>query len=146
MRAQQEITPPRWADRLLAWYCKPELLEDLQGDLHECFARNVERKGVVRARLIYMVDVLKFFRLYIVRKPRFIDLLINWIMITSYVKTSGRTIFETVAFPSMANHAPISAYDMSIGLVVIVAIALAMIASQTLKVVRMNPAHVLKSE
>src|ERR1700761_7618681 len=63
------VQPPRWASRFLGWYCRPELLEDLQGDLYEFFGRNVEKRGVFIARLIYILDVLKFFRSYTVRKP-----------------------------------------------------------------------------
>ena len=51
--------PPRWADRLLEWYCRPELLEDLQGDLREYFNRNIKSVGKRRARLIYVIDVFK---------------------------------------------------------------------------------------
>jgi len=61
--------PPKWATRLLTWYCRPELLEDLQGDLNEYFQRNLENRGVAAARLIYSIDVLKFFRSYTIRKP-----------------------------------------------------------------------------
>jgi putative ABC transport system permease protein len=61
--------PPRWATRFLAWYCRPELLEDLQGDLNEYFQRNLRERGVFAARLIYIIDVVKFIRSYIIRKP-----------------------------------------------------------------------------
>ncbi len=61
--------PPRWATRLLALYCRPELLEDLEGDLNEYFDRHVLSKGLWRARLIYVADVLKFFRIYTLRRP-----------------------------------------------------------------------------
>ena len=61
--------PPKWAVRFLAWYCRPELLEDLQGDLHEYFHRNLRERGAFTARLIYIIDVMKFMRSYILRKP-----------------------------------------------------------------------------
>lgn len=61
--------PPRWAQRFLEWYCRPELLEDLQGDLNEYFDRHVQRKGLWRTRLIYVIDVLKFVRPYTLNKP-----------------------------------------------------------------------------
>ncbi|HEV9038045.1 MAG TPA: ABC transporter permease [Puia sp.] len=63
--------PPKWATRFLTWYCRPTLLEDLQGDLNEYFHRNVRERGASSARLIYIIDVLKFFRPYIIRKPSF---------------------------------------------------------------------------
>src|SRR5271154_4498100 len=98
MKDDLNIMPPRWATRLLSWYCKPELLEDLEGDLNEYFQRNVKANGLRKAKLIYVIDVLKFFRLYTIRKPEFVNLLINWIMLSSYIKTSGRTIVRNPLF------------------------------------------------
>ena len=65
----KESQPPAWAKKFLAWYCRPELLEDLEGDLNEYFFRNIEEKGVFYARLIYAMDVIKFLRSYTIRKP-----------------------------------------------------------------------------
>lgn len=94
-------TPPRWATRLLRAYCRRELIEDLEGDLLEYFDRNVKIRGVRIARWIYVLDVLKFFRLYTVRKPAFINLLIQWIMLTSYAKTSARSVVRNKLFSSI---------------------------------------------
>ena len=54
--------PPRWADKFLEWYCNEELLEDLQGDLHERFHDRVKRRGVFVARILFVVDVNAFFK------------------------------------------------------------------------------------
>jgi len=113
----KKLAPPAWATKLLTWYCKPELLEDLQGDLNEYFDRNVKAKGVRKAQLIYIIDVLKFFRLYTIRKPEFLNLLISWIMIGSYIKTSGRSIIRNKLF-SAINIIGL-AVSMSVGLVLI---------------------------
>jgi putative ABC transport system permease protein len=109
--------PPRWATGLLEWYCKRDLFEDLSGDLHEYFVRNVETKGIKKARLIYIIDVFKFFRPYTIRKPKFLNILIQWIMIGSYVKTSGRNILRNKLF-STINIAGL-AVSMSVGLLLI---------------------------
>lgn len=109
--------PPRWATWLLEWYCRPELLEDLQGDLNEYFERNAKTKGLRTARLIYVLDVLKFFRTYTIRRPKFINLLIEWIMIGSYIKTSARNIVRNRLFSSI-NIVGL-AVSMSVGLLVI---------------------------
>jgi hypothetical protein len=61
MKNQKQTLPPRWAQRLLEWYCRPELLEDLQGDLNEYFERHCQTKGTRKAKLIYVSDVIKFF-------------------------------------------------------------------------------------
>ena len=91
-------SPPAWAEQFLAWYCKPELLEDLQGDLNEYFERNLHKKGRRKARFIYVLDVLKFFRPYTLRKPHLLDLFINFIMLGSYIKTSRRNIVRNKLF------------------------------------------------
>lgn len=117
MSVKQKNHPPRWATRLLSWYCKPELLEDLEGDLNEYFGRNAKTKGARRARFIYIIDVLKFFRVYTIRKPKFINLLIHWIMIGSYVKTSGRSLMRNRLFSGI-NIIGL-AVSMSVGLLMI---------------------------
>src|SRR5258706_5710513 len=119
-RADEEekgIKPPRWAERFLTFYCRPELLEDLQGDLNEYFYRHVKAKGSRRARFIYTIDVFKFFRSYTIRKPKFLNLLIQWIMIGSYIKTSGRSIVRNKLFSSI-NIIGL-AISMSVGLLMI---------------------------
>lgn len=121
MNTSKNIAPPRWAERLLQWYCKPELLEDLQGDLFEYFERNKKSKGVTRAKLIYILDVFKFMRLYTIRKPEFINTLINWIMLGSYVKTSGRNILRNKLFSSI-NIVGLGV-SMSVGLIMIAMLA-----------------------
>lgn len=114
---KKEIHPPRLAEKFLSWYCKPELLEDLQGDLNEYFQRNLKAKSSTRAKLIYIMDVIKFMRLYIIRKPEFINLLINWIMLGSYIKTSGRSIMRNKLF-SAINMVGLSV-SMAVGLLMI---------------------------
>ena len=56
------VTPPRWANRFLKWYCAPALLDEIEGDLHEVFFVRVKKQGLQKARLLYMKEVLLFFR------------------------------------------------------------------------------------
>src|SRR6516162_2664518 len=112
----KNIQPPRWATRFLQWYCKPELLEDLQGDLNEFFERNVQTKGARLARLTYIIDVLKFLRLYTVRKPSFQNPLFKRVMLESYIKTSGRVIVRNKLFSGINIIG--MAVSMSVGLLV----------------------------
>src|SRR5688572_31547001 len=114
---KQRHHPPFWAQRLIEWYCKPALAEDLIGDLNEYFERNVRSIGPRRAKLIYIIDAFKFFRSYTVRRPTFINLFINWIMIGSYIKTSGRSLMRNKLFSSI-NIVGL-AISMSVGLLLI---------------------------
>ncbi|MGA0560362.1 ABC transporter permease [Larkinella sp. VNQ87] len=51
--------PPRWADRLLEWFVNADLLEYVQGDLHETFHKRVAQVGASRARREYVWAVLQ---------------------------------------------------------------------------------------
>lgn len=117
MKDQGQHHPPSWAQQFIEWYCKPGLVEDLTGDLNECFERNVQRLGPRRARLIYIIDAIKFFRSYTVRKSIFSTSFMNRIMIGNYVKTSGRNLLRNKLF-SAINIIGL-AISMSVGLLLI---------------------------
>ncbi|MGN7722364.1 ABC transporter permease [Chitinophaga sp. 22620] len=114
---EEQHHPPAWAQRFVEWYCKPGLVEDLTGDLHECFERNVQSLGPRRAKLIYIMDAFKFFRSYTVRRSIFVNVFMNRVMIGSYVKTSGRNIMRNKLF-SFINILGL-AISMSVGLLLI---------------------------
>lgn len=111
------VSPPKWAQQFVEWYCKPKLAEDLLGDLNEYFERNLEKLGPRRARFIYVIDALKFFRPYTVRTPKFINVFISWLMIGSYIKTSTRNVMRNKLFSSI-NIIGL-AISMSVGLLLI---------------------------
>jgi putative ABC transport system permease protein len=60
--------PPRWADRFLEWYCRPELLEEIQGDAYELFDKRLAQQGLGSARRSFAWDVLRSFRRSTIRK------------------------------------------------------------------------------
>ncbi len=60
--------PPKWARRLLAWYCKPHLLEEIEGDLNELFAERVAAEGERAARRQYAWDVVRYLRPHTMRR------------------------------------------------------------------------------
>ncbi|MEQ8810109.1 MAG: FtsX-like permease family protein [Imperialibacter sp.] len=109
--------PPPWASRLLEWYCRPSLYEDLQGDLLEYFERNKEAKGARYARFIYIIDVLKFFRLYTVQKPQIFKGVGQFVLLSNYFKTSVRSMGRSKLFTSI-NVAGLS-LSMMVGLFMI---------------------------
>lgn len=68
MSAPKIPVPPRWADRFLEWFCRPDLLEEIQGDVYELFDQRLEEKGAGAARRAFIWDVLRSFRLSTIRK------------------------------------------------------------------------------
>ncbi|MEM8565955.1 MAG: ABC transporter permease [Bacteroidota bacterium] len=57
-----KMSPPRWADRFLEWYCAAGLLDEIQGDLYEAFYIRAEQYGSRRAKWLFVKEVLLFFR------------------------------------------------------------------------------------
>ena len=63
-------TPPKMADRFLQWFCRDNLLSEIQGDLLELFQREVRLYGLRRARRRYFINVLSFLRPFTLKKKR----------------------------------------------------------------------------
>ncbi|MEM1134471.1 MAG: FtsX-like permease family protein [Bacteroidota bacterium] len=86
-----EKAPPKWADKFLEWYCKPELLEEIQGDIYELFDTRSLQKGIRIARLFFMLDVIRSFRLSTIKHIQ-----INFypIMLGNHLKIASRTLLK----------------------------------------------------
>ncbi len=59
--------PPDWALKFLRWYCRPDLLEEIEGDAYELFSRKAKESERI-ARLQFVWNVGRFFRLKNIRK------------------------------------------------------------------------------
>lgn len=117
MKKGNYTPPPRWATRFLRWYCNKNMLEDLEGDIHEFYLRNINAKGRRVASLIYILDVLKFLRIYTVTKPSINKTMKHFLLIDNYIKTSSRNLRHNPLF-SLINVAGL-AISMSVGLLLI---------------------------
>lgn len=54
--------PPKWADRFLEWYCDEQLVNEIQGDLHEMYHLRVEKSGRFRAQFLFIWEVIRSFK------------------------------------------------------------------------------------
>ncbi len=68
MKQEEHHTPPGWADRLLESFCAAHLLEEVQGDLQELYGKWVKKHGVRKARWLYIMHAIKFFRPYALKR------------------------------------------------------------------------------
>lgn len=60
--------PPKRAISFLHWFCLPELVDEIEGDLYESFQLNIAQMGLAQARRKYWIDVLQFVRPRFIRK------------------------------------------------------------------------------
>ncbi len=62
MESTPQYRPPKWADRFLQWYCDTELINEIQGDLHEVFYMRSEKVGRSRAQWLFVWEVFRSFK------------------------------------------------------------------------------------
>lgn len=87
------IEPPKWALRFLHWYCKPELLEDLEGDLYEIFDRKVATSGPKAANRLFGWLVFRSFRWSAIKKNQLLKN--NLLMINGQnLKVAARVLWR----------------------------------------------------
>lgn len=55
---------PRIPHFFFKWYCRADKYEELHGDLEEFFYERVEEKGIFKAKLFYLWDVVRCFQPY----------------------------------------------------------------------------------
>ncbi len=91
---RQDIQPPKWALRLLRWYCKPRALEIIEGDIFELFEKRIAQGEAKMARRKFGWDVLRFFRLRYIKGINDINSLNNIAMFKNYFKISLRSLYR----------------------------------------------------
>lgn len=88
MRRPQGI--PKWPYAFFKFYCKRSRFEEMHGDLEEYFYQRVERLGMVKARWLYLRDVLRCCQPYAWKTPH-IYKNSNIMMFNNYFKTASRS-------------------------------------------------------
>lgn len=117
MKAKRSL-PPHWADRLLSWFCKDEVLENIQGDLHEIYRKRTNVLGRRKANLLFVRDVFSLLRPRLIKKLRGTYHLNQYGVIKNYLKTSVRSIKHNALFSGI--NVIGLAISMSVGILMIV--------------------------
>ena len=60
-------TPPRTAEKFLAWFIREDLKEEVQGDLLEKYLDHREKYSSRKANLLYWYQVLHYLRPFAIR-------------------------------------------------------------------------------
>jgi putative ABC transport system permease protein len=100
MNKKQQHSPPRWATRLLQWYCASHFLEEVQGDLEEEFQYQVQQSGIRKARFDYIRSVLGFMKPFAIKRKSSSPLnsINSMNMLKHYVKIAFRNTLRHKAF------------------------------------------------
>ena len=55
--------PPKWADKLLDWFCPSELVEFVRGDLYEIYEARIVSQSVLKSKVLFVRDVISTTRM-----------------------------------------------------------------------------------
>jgi len=99
MTTQRHI-PPRLATRFLEWFCRPELAEEVQGDLEEAYLTNLLERGRYVAGWIYWFEIILFIRAHTIRRrdPQRAGGSIMW---KNYMKVAFRSIRKQKSYSAI---------------------------------------------
>lgn len=70
MPSENKFTPPGLADSFLSWFCRGDLLEEIQGDLHEYYEEELEVYSYWKRNTLYWFHLLNFLRPFAIKKSR----------------------------------------------------------------------------
>jgi putative ABC transport system permease protein len=90
---EKKPTIPRLPHAFFKWYCQPAMYEEMHGDLEEFFYERAAEKGLFKARLLYLWDVLRCFQPYAWRRPT-APTNAGAIMFRNYFKISLRSLMK----------------------------------------------------
>ncbi len=82
--------PPSLYTKLLKWFCRESLYDELQGDLEEVFYSNLEAIGYAHAAKVYRREVIQLFRPSVIKKTQ-IKMPANNLL-PHYLKTTFRNL------------------------------------------------------
>jgi len=90
----RQYNPPRIMLRFFRWFCHPELLKYIEGDLMELYDERVEEFGKQKADRMFVVDVVLLFRRGIIRTPKQNESINHYGMYKSHIKFGWRNLLK----------------------------------------------------
>ncbi|HEY9487791.1 MAG TPA: ABC transporter permease, partial [Chryseosolibacter sp.] len=92
-----DIQPPKSAERILLWFLRSDLAEEVQGDLEEKFYATARKRSLFKAKLNYWYQVLNYMRPFAIRKAKSIP--VNHCdMFQNYFKIGVRNLLKSKFF------------------------------------------------
>ena len=95
---KEKSAPPKYMIRFFRWFCHPDYLEDIEGDLLERFDHNAKEINYKTAKREFIRDILKLFRPEIIKPVEGTYRLNFYGMFKNYLKISWRNIAKNKVF------------------------------------------------
>lgn len=92
---------PDLALKFLRWFCPPELIESVEGDVLEQFEVDLKEAGPRIARRKFVFNVFKFFHPQIILRNKFSHQIIDTIMLSNYFTIAYRNMLKNKVFTAI---------------------------------------------
>ncbi len=89
------------AVKLLNWFCKDSLIEEIEGDLFEKYSQRVNKFSKFKNDLLFLFEVLSFFRPIIIRNDLFNINFLRVNMLTINIKFALRNLYKNFFFSTI---------------------------------------------
>lgn len=94
MNKRSEQRAPKWLLQFFRWFCHPDFVEDIEGDLLERFDSHSKRFASINANWKFALEILYLFRPGIIRPIRLNNTFIHPAMIQHNLKISYRSFIR----------------------------------------------------
>ena len=98
MKNEKIIFPPQLPLQFFRWFCHPDLLQSIEGDLIELYDEQMKSSGKRKADLQFIIDVLLLFRPGIIRPAEGAHHFNQYGMFKNYFKVGIRNILKYKVF------------------------------------------------
>lgn len=109
MEYEPKIVPPKNLIRFFRWFCDPDLVEDLEGDMIELFEERYQTNRA-KAKTLLLWEILLLFRPGIIRNFEGYKNLNNYGMFKNYIKSAWRSFMKYKTFSA------INIFSLTIGM------------------------------
>ncbi len=101
MNPENNTRPSALFLRLFRWFCDPDIVEDLEGDLLERFEIRARKKGQRKAKWLFIKDVTQLFRPGLIRFFKETQKRNSLGMYKNYFKTARRNLLKQKMYSSV---------------------------------------------
>ena len=89
---------PKWGLRFFRWFCHPDYVEDIEGDLIENYNRQYKKYGKHKAYWLFLLQVLTLLRPNLIRPISFFNHLIHPLMFRQDLKVGFRYLLKNKSY------------------------------------------------
>lgn len=94
-----ETQPPKFATNFLRWFCRPDFLEDVEGDLMEFYEYKAQKSGIRKAKWSYIKEVLFLFRPKMIKRKK--NRLSNSDLFKNNIKVAFRHLLKNKGYSAI---------------------------------------------